>query len=115
WLWAARFFKTRSAAADAVTGGKVHLNGARTKPAHVVRPGDALSVHRGIYETDLIVRAVSERRSGAPEAALLYEETEESRARREALRVEARAVAGVRAAGRPTKHDRRELRRLRRS
>jgi ribosome-associated heat shock protein Hsp15 len=112
WLWAARFFKTRTAAAEAVTGGKVHVNGTRTKPAHVVKRGDEVSVRRGIYETVAVVRDLSAKRGRAPEAARLYEETEASRERRERMRAEARAVEGLRTAGRPSKKERRDLRRF---
>ena len=113
WLWAARFFKTRPAATEAVTGGRVHLNGGRTKPAHPVRPGDEVSVRQGIFETVVVVLAVSERRGPASEAACLYEETADSRARRERLREEARLREGLRRAGRPDKRERREIRRFR--
>ena len=115
WLWAARFFKTRSAAAQAVDGGKVKMHDERVKPAHPVRPGDVLAVHIGDYEWIVIVRAVSERRGPAAVAQTLYEESEESRARRVA------AVGRRRAGfdpepqhgGRPEKKQRRELKRVR--
>jgi len=115
WLWAARFFKTRSLAGEAVAGGKVHLNGERTKPAHPIRVGDEVTVRRGIDEAAVIVRGVAKKRGGAAEAARLYEETEESRLRRERLATEARLRGALHEGGRPTKQDRRELRRLRRS
>ena len=69
WLWAARFFKTRSLATDAVDNGKVRLNGARTKPAHSVKPGDLLSIHNGATEWDVHVRALAEVRGSADAAA----------------------------------------------
>jgi ribosome-associated heat shock protein Hsp15 len=114
WLWAARFFKTRSLAARAVDGGRVHLNGQRVKPAKDVKPGDELAVHIGELEWVIAVRALSARRGPAEEARKLYAEREESRARRQAL-IEARRHSpepafGLR--GRPTKRDRRMLRRL---
>ena len=114
WLWAARFYKTRSLAKTAVDGGKVHLNGARTKPAKEVVAGDRLTVTRGIVEQTVIIVGVSERRGSATVAATLYEETPESVDTRERLRAERR----MRAAGltvpksRPNKKQRRALREL---
>jgi ribosome-associated heat shock protein Hsp15 len=111
WLWAARFFKTRAIAADAVEGGKVHLNGARVKPAKTLRVGDGLRVRQGPFEFELVVRALSGRRGPAPEAALLYEETEQSRLAREALAARLKAEAPLRSdqKGRPTKKARRQI------
>ncbi len=83
WLWAARFFKTRSLAAEAVSGGKVEINGARSKPGRSVHVGDRLSIRRGPYEWTVIVRDISKHRGPAPEAQLLYEETEQSKQKRE--------------------------------
>src|SRR5436305_13214547 len=83
WLWAARFFKTRSLATDAVTGGKVEVNGERAKPAKSVKPGDELKLRLGPYEHILIVRGLAERRGPASVAQSLYEETEASRAARQ--------------------------------
>src|SRR5882724_11808836 len=82
WLWAARLFKTRALAAAAVEGGKVHLNGARTKPAKHVKVGDTLIVHRGDDELILRILALSAQRGPAPTAATLYDETPESQAAR---------------------------------
>ena len=82
WLWAARFFKTRSTAADAVLGGRVHVNSARVKPSKEARPGDRLEVTVGAVRRELVVRGVAEKRSPASVAATLYEETPESAARR---------------------------------
>jgi len=114
WLWAARFFKTRSLAAEAVEGGRVRLNGERAKPAKDVKPGDRVTVHIGELEWVIGVRAVSTRRGSANEARRLYEETEESRARRQAMLEVRRSMPeparGLR--GRPTKRDRRMLRRF---
>jgi ribosome-associated heat shock protein Hsp15 len=111
WLWAARFFKTRSLAAEAVEGGKVHLNGSRTKPGHAVRVGDELKVRRGPYEWVVIVRALSMHRGPASEAQALYEETEESKRSREALANElhfqGRIISEIK--GRPSKKARRDL------
>lgn len=111
WLWAARFFKTRSLAAEAVEGGKVHLNGNRTKPGHVVRTGDELKIRRGPYEWIVVVHGVSLQRGPASEAQSLYEETEESKRNREALanelRFQGRIVSEIK--GRPSKKARRSI------
>jgi ribosome-associated heat shock protein Hsp15 len=111
WLWAARFFKTRSLAADAVEGDKVHLNGSRIKPGHSVRVGDELRVRRGPYEWVVVVRGLTALRGPASEAQRLYEETEESRANREALAGQLRLQGepGLGLKGRPSKKDRREI------
>lgn len=111
WLWAARFFKTRSLAADAVEGGKVHLNGARTKPGRALRVGDELKVRRGPYESIVIVRDLSEHRGPAAEAQKLYEETGESKKAREAVAAQLRLERGPasESSGRPTKKDRRDI------
>lgn len=111
WLWAARFFKTRSLAAEAVEGGKVHLNGNRTKPGHVVRTGDELKIRRGPYEWIVIVRGLSLQRGPASQAQLLFEETEESKRDREALANELRFQGQIisDSKGRPSKKARRDL------
>ncbi len=94
WLWAARFFKTRSLAADAVEGGKVTMQGARLKPAKAVGIGDILEIRVGKFHYEVEVLALSNKRGGAPEAQKLYRETEASRARREELAAQsARATA----------------------
>lgn len=111
WLWAARFFKTRSLAAQAVDSGKVHWNGERCKPAREVRVGDALRVRAGEAEWEVVVRGLSDKRGPASVAQVLYEETAESRARREeqaAMRKLAREPARE-IKGRPTKRNRRLL------
>jgi ribosome-associated heat shock protein Hsp15 len=115
WLWAARFFKTRAIAADAVTGGKVELGGERVKPAKLVRIGDEVRVRLGPYLHVVIVRGLSERRGPAPEAQKLYEETEQSRKEREhhAWTLKHAAPQVDPGEGRPTKKDRRELDRAR--
>jgi ribosome-associated heat shock protein Hsp15 len=113
WLWAARFFKTRGIAAEAVTGGKVTLNGGRAKPGRAVRPGDELAIRRGHYEWTVIVKELSRLRGPASQAQQLYEETAESTRQREA------AVAQVKlerppefdSPGRPSKKDRRAMER----
>ncbi len=82
WLWAARFFKTRKLAADAVAGGKVHYNGQRCKPSKEVKPGSRLFISKDQYSWDITVTAINRQRRPASEAMLLYEESEESRASR---------------------------------
>jgi ribosome-associated heat shock protein Hsp15 len=115
WLWAARFFKTRSQAAQAVTGGLVHVNGQRVKPARQLGVGEQLRITRG-SETFLVqVIGRAERRGPAAQARLLYEETEESLRAREAGRRERRLLGetpGLFTAGRPGKRDRRLIRRF---
>ena len=112
WLWAARFFKTRSMAAQAVTGGKVHVNGARIKPARLVQPGDELRIRRGELEFIVIVRGLSGKRRPAKEAQLLYEETEFSVQQREEMRGQKRLEAVNKMYGpmkRPDKRARRQI------
>lgn len=114
WLWAARFFKTRSQASQAVAGGKVQVGGLRVKPSRLVIVGDILRVQKEQDEFTIVVRAISGQRRGAPEAQLLYEETPESIA----ARVEAREarrllrVVGAAPPGRPGKRDRRLIRKF---
>ncbi len=112
WLWAARFFKTRALATEAVAGGKVHVNGDRCKPARRVTPGDRLTVQRGDEVFDIEVRGINDRRRPAPEARLLYAETAESVARREAVAESRRQEKGD--SGRTRRPDKRERRRIRR-
>ena len=110
WLWAARFFKTRSLAQQAVASGKVKLNGERPKPAHGVKPGDGLRIRIGELEWDLVIRGLDERRGPAERARQLYEETPEGQAERlRVLDLRRLGAAGpVRdEKGRPTKRDRR--------
>ena len=105
WLWAARFFKTRSLAAAAVDGGRVKWNGQQVKPARELKPGDELDIVAGELRWTVIVRGVNAQRRPAPEARLLYEETAESAARRLQLE-EIRRLApmpGANLKGRPTK------------
>lgn len=110
WLWAARFFKTRSLAAAAVECGKVQVNGVRVKPAKLLAAGDTLAIRLGPYQYVIGVLALSGRRGSAAEAQKLYRETEESRRRREVLAVELKAQPGPTVhEGRPTKRDRREM------
>ena len=114
WLWAARFYKTRGLASDAIAGGKVLVNGDRAKRARPVQPGDEIRIRQGPYEHHVVVRALSARRGPASAAAELYEETPASRAAREAMALQLKSVhaAFVPDKGRPTKKDRRELGRL---
>lgn len=116
WLWAARWFKTRGLATEAVTGGKVHLNGRRVKPATDVRAGDELRIRKGPYTFTVVVTGVAQRRGPARQAASLYQETEESAAARELRRIQMRdmPVPTYEGKGRPTKRKRRELDRARR-
>jgi ribosome-associated heat shock protein Hsp15 len=114
WLWAARFFKTRALAAEAVQGGKVEVNGDRPKRARPLQVGDEIRVRLGPYEHTVTVRALSGRRGPASEAAGLYEETEGSRTKREALAIRLKSLHAVFGPdkGRPSKKDRREIQRL---
>ncbi|MFN2571177.1 MAG: RNA-binding S4 domain-containing protein [Gemmatimonadales bacterium] len=114
WLWAARFFKTRALASDAIAGGKVQVNGTRAKPAKQLKIGDVLRLRLGPYEWLVTVRALSERRGPAREAQLLYDESPAGRAARERL-AEAHKIAPAptyQGRGRPTKKERREIERL---
>ena len=116
WLWAARFYKTRSLAADAVEAGRVEVNGERAKRAKQLQVGDSLRIRLGPYNHIVTVRAVSERRGPASVAATLYEENEEGRKVREALQVQVKAAQSESGydRGRPSKKDRREIEKLRR-
>ncbi len=111
WLWAARFFKTRSLASDAADSGKVRVDGDKVKPAREVKLGAVINIRSKDFEIEVVVRGLSNQRRGAPEAALLYAETEGSRSRRAELKItrvddHARRERG---AGRPTKRQRREI------
>ena len=114
WLWAARFFKTRSIAKTAIEGGKVHIDGQRVKVSREIGVGDIVMVKQGWDEKEIEVMALSDRRGPASEAQQLYAETERSVARR-AKEAEARKAAGAmaRPAQRPGKHERKALERLR--
>jgi ribosome-associated heat shock protein Hsp15 len=116
WLWAARFYKTRSLAAEAIAGGKVQLNGERVKRAKPMQIGDELRIRQGPYEHQIIVRELSERRGPASDAARMYEEKPESRAARDALALQLKSLhaAFIPERGRPTKKDRREIEKLKR-
>lgn len=115
WLWAARFFKTRSLASDAVSGGKIKLNSSAPKPAREVKVGDRLEISNGEVRWEVIIQGLSEKRGPAPEARLLYEETAESIAAREAEQQRRKFTQEPAAEiyGRPTKRDRRQIDRWR--
>ncbi len=114
WLWAARFYKTRALAGAAVGGGKVHLDGQRVKPSHRVKPGERYQIQRGHERLEIVVTGLSGRRGPAPEAAALYRETDASVARRERESEQRRlaALSRPRAASRPDKKQRRQIRRF---
>lgn len=109
WLWAARFFKTRQLAIEAVNAGRVEVNGERAKPAKAVKPGDTLMVRKPPYEFHLAVAGVSVKRGAATVARELYRETAASQAAREKLAAELREMPPPLFKGRPTKKDRRVL------
>ena len=111
WLWVARFFKTRSLASDAVSGGKVKLNGTPIKPAREVKIGDRLEIATSEVRWEVVVQALADQRRPAPEARLLYEETAASCAAREVeqLRRKVQQEPAADIHGRPTKRDRRAL------
>ena len=117
WLWAARFYRTRSLAQQAIEAGRVRLAGERVKPSREVKPGDMLTIRVQELEWQVSVRALSERRGPASEARRLYDESEDSRQKREGLlagrRLMQEPARGMQG-GRPTKRDRRTLERLRR-
>ncbi len=109
WLWAARFFKTRSLALESINGGHIELNGDRAKPAKSVKSGDEIKVRKPPYEFTVVVKAVSEKRGSATIARELFTETAESIAAREKLQAELRDMPAPIFKGRPTKRDRRTL------
>lgn len=116
WLWAARFFKTRTLAQDAVAGGRIRMNGDRVKPAKDVKQGDAIEIRIGEYDWSVQVTALADKRGSADQARTLYTETPDSIARRAALVADRKAMFSGEWAGRtgrPTKRDRRETDRLR--
>jgi ribosome-associated heat shock protein Hsp15 len=114
WLWAARFYKTRSLAAEAVAGGKVQVNGERVKRAKPLQVGDEVRIRQGPFEHHVVVRELSGQRGPAARAIELYEETPASQAAREALALQLKTLhsAFLPERGRPTKKDRRDIRRF---
>jgi len=110
WLWAARFFKTRALATEAINGGKVHMNGVRVKPSRHVQIGAKLEITRSQCEQTVIVKELSDKRGPAPVAQTLYEETEESiKKREEHAEMMKTAPKMDRAIGKPTKKNRRNI------
>lgn len=116
WLWAARLYKTRPLATEAVNGGKVHLNGHRVKPGRLVHVGDCLRVQRGPMSYEIIVKGINQQRRPAIEMQQLYEETQESIAARQQLTELHKMAAGARTAPRrkPNKHERKHIVRFKR-
>ncbi len=116
WLWAARFFKTRAAATEAVLGGHVQVGGERVKPAKEIRVGDTVGIRRGELRWTVVVAGIADRRGPASIAAALYEETPDSLAERERQRLERRLTRplGADLGARPTKQARRRIDALRR-
>ncbi len=113
WLWAARFFKTRSLATEAINGGRVHLNQQRVKPGRKVQVGDTVSVSIGQVEREVVVKGLSDKRGPAPVAQTLYEETPESVANRAAQKAMMQSAPRIdRAFGKLNKKDRREMRKF---
>ena len=111
WLWAARFFKTRALAAEAIGGGKIDIDGTRAKPSRVVRIGDRLNIRRGPFEWAIVAKAASRLRGPAQQAQGLYEESTESVAKRQAVAAQMKFERGAEldSPGRPSKRDRREI------
>ncbi|EXJ16776.1 RNA-binding S4 domain-containing protein [Imhoffiella purpurea] len=114
WLWAARFFKTRQLAIEAINGGKIQVDGQRAKPSRSVRPGSRIEIHKGSLSWRIEVLAVDKQRRSATEASKLYAEDEESRLKREEMVRERRdmALGQHDASGRPSKRDRRMIQRF---
>ena len=115
WLWAARFYKTRALAADAIDAGRIEVNGERSKRARLVQAGDKIRIRIGPYEHIVTVKDVSERRGPAPVAAKLYEEDAESKKQREVMAAHVKAMNANTGyeTGRPTKKDRRDIAKIR--
>ncbi len=111
WLWAARFFRTRAKAKQAIEGGKVHIEGTRAKASKEIEVGDKLVIRQGWDEKTVLVTSLASQRGSAADASLLYEESAESIARREELALQRKANAGNQFApdGRPTKRQRRQI------
>ena len=115
WLWAARFYKTRALATEAVSGGKVHLNGERCKAGRSVKPGDSLTITRGYQVMEVVIQGINKQRRPASEAVLLYLETEQSIKQREAkAELMKQNMSGEQRIKRPNKKDRRQIVRFQR-
>ena len=116
WLWATRFYKTRSLAGGAISGGKVQVNGDRVKRSKLIHIGDKVRIRKGPYEYELVVQAISERRGPASEAQRLYKETPESKLARERMAEAIKMQPSTKyvGKGRPTKKDRRRIIRFKR-
>lgn len=113
WLWAARFYKTRTLAKEAIEGGKVHCRGERCKPSKEVKVGDELVLRAGYDERIVVIEQLSAVRRGAPQAQLLYRETDESiSAREKAAELRKAGALGIQTDGRPTKKQRRQIHRF---
>ena len=113
WLWAARFYKTRALAKEAIEGGKVHCRGERCKPSKEPKVGDELVLRAGYDERTVVIEQLSAVRRGAPQAQLLYRETEESiSAREKAAELRKPGALGIQTDGRPTKKQRRQIHRF---
>jgi len=115
WLWAARFYKTRALAADAIEGGKIEVNGERCKRSRLVQAGDRIRIRSGPYEYVIAVLGVSEKRGSATIASALYAEDAESKKAREAMAAHVRSMHASNSyeTGRPSKKDRRDIERVR--
>ena len=109
WLWAARFFKTRSLAKAAIEGGKVHFNGQRVKVSKEVQVGDELRVRQGFDEKTVVIQALHDKRRGAPEAQLLYQETQDSIQARELSAQQRKYMSSLSPNTKPNKKDRRKI------
>lgn len=116
WLWAARFFKTRNLAKQAIEGGKIHCEGQRVKAAKEISVGITLSIRQDLDEKVVVVKMLSDQRRGAPEAALLYEETEESKTEREKRAAERKAgfASFIASDHKPNKKERRHIHQFKR-
>ncbi|WP_188149485.1 RNA-binding S4 domain-containing protein [Teredinibacter waterburyi] len=116
WLWAARFFKTRSLAKQAIDGGKIHLNGARVKASKDIEEGMTLQVRQGYDEREVLILALSDQRRGAPEAAKLYQETQASIEKRALYAAQRKSLGGQSAhtAGKPNPRERRLINQFKR-
>lgn len=111
WLWAARFYKTRALANEAVAGGHVHVEGGRVKPSREIKVGDQLVINKSPYRFEITVRELSARRGSAPQAQMLYDESESSRRRREEIQTQRRIerASNPSPSRRPDKRDRRRI------